>query len=187
MNNPFKHSVFSVAPWQIFLISSIIILISSCKTAQNAGEYDYICTEHSKHRLFIKEELAECMKINPSEIGNYHIFRENAETADAEHSRLFDKILDSLEDRIVEIITVKIEAAMGNAIKKHWQFDRISLPAVFRHFRHYDGRTYRLTVAAAIRKADIEPKGIIRFLPLEYKMDILEKKGEALEGANGHK
>jgi hypothetical protein len=161
-------------------ISPLLLLILlagiGCRTAPAEQGCDYVCTAHSAHRAGERDQLAACLGLDPRSLGEYHLFRrEGLGAGEADCARLAAELRGKVEDEIVEILMRRIEDAMGKEIYKRWRFDRMNVPVLFREFR-CSGSGCRVSCVAAVKKDDLSPKGVIRYLPLEYKMDILGKE-----------
>lgn len=156
----------------------LLILLAGidCRTAPPEQGCDYVCTAHGAHRSGERNQLAVCLGLDTRGLDEYHLFRREGRGAgEADCARLASELRSRVEDEIVEILMRRIEGAMGKEIYKHWRFDRMNLPVLFREFR-CPGSECRASCVAAVKKDDISPKGVIRYLPLEYKMDILGKE-----------
>jgi hypothetical protein len=117
------------------------------------------------------------MGINPTEYDSYQFFTIEDTTKKADDlPALTDRLKDDMERKIVSLVMRKIEDAMGKHIYKYWKFEDTNIPVTIRRFTKKDGDVYSAIVAAAMTKYSLSPRGIIMYLPLEYKMHILEKK-----------
>ncbi len=160
---------------------AILCLTTACTTPEpinsTMGPTEYLCAEHGTHRFDVIEEKCACLKIDPKEYGDYAIFTITGETDKEENvPELLDRLRDEMENRIVAKVLRRIEKAMGKSITKHWNFDQMDIPVTIRGFRKRDAGTIHVLIAAAMTKYSLSPRGIIMYLPLEYKMHILEKK-----------
>jgi len=158
-------------------VTVTLFLALSCRTTAPIGSSEYLCVEHGTHRYDVCDEQCACLKIDPKEYGEYNIFTITGETAKEENvPELMEKLRDEMENRIVTKVLHRIEKAMGKNIYKHWKFEQMDIPVTIRGFRKKAGGTSHVIIAAAMTKYSLSPRGIIMYLPLEYKMHILEKK-----------
>ncbi len=163
----------------LFLV--IIFLMPGCKAPQERqapgrAASDFICAEHSTHHFAAREEFAQCAGFQPAEYDKYFLYQEEYYTREKGRIPAVAKELrGKLEDKITEFVMDRISQAMGKQLYKHWDFDAMHIPVVFRTFSAFDGEKYPVKVVAVMRKGDFSPRGIIMFLPLEYKMHLLEK------------
>lgn len=163
--------------------SIILILIAACTlsfrctTKEVAQTQGYRCMEHGVHHHERRDELCTCLGIDPKEFDNYQFYTLEDSTKKAEDlPALTDRLKDEMERKIVSIVMHKIEKAMGKHLYKYWKFEETNIPVAIRRFTKKEGDTYSAMVIAAMTKYSLSPRGIIMYLPLEYKMHILEKK-----------
>ena len=162
----------------LFIIM-LLAALCSCAGAPRRTDPDFTCTEHGTHRYASREDLCACLKINPAEYDNYEIFTMTAETKNAERlAEILDRTRDEMEDKIVSMVMHRIERALGKNIVKYWRFEQMDIPVTIRGFRKKSGDTHKVIIAAAMTKYSLSPRGIVMYLPLEYKMHLLEKKKE---------
>lgn len=162
----------------IFVIAvACAIQTLQCSTAEVSDFHDYRCVEHASHRYADREELCACLGIDPKEYDSYQFFtlEDSVKKADDLPS-LTERLKDEMERKIVSIVMHKIENAMGKHLYKYWKFEDTNIPVTMRRFTKKEGDTYSAMVIAAMTKYSLSPRGIIMYLPLEYKMHILEKK-----------
>jgi hypothetical protein len=161
------------------VIMTFLAALCSCAGAPRRTGTDFTCTEHGTHRYGSREELCACLKINPAEYDSYEIFTMTAETKSADRvTEILDRTRDDMEDRIVSMVMRKIERALGKNIVKYWRFEQMDIPVTIRGFKKQSGGTHHVIIAAAMTKYSLSPRGIVMYLPLEYKMHLLEKKKE---------
>ncbi len=152
-------------------------LIFHCTTAPVERSRGYLCIEHKTHYYANRQDLCACLGINPTEYDSYQFFTIEDTTKKADDlPALTDRLKDEMERKIVSIVMRKIEDAMGKHIYKYWKFEDTNIPVTIRRFTKKDGEVYSAIVVAAMTKYSLSPRGIIMYLPLEYKMHILEKK-----------
>lgn len=151
--------------------------LCGCKTAGEVVAYDYVCVKHGTHHLRDRAQTAECFGFPLADYGDIRFFTQagTARTPD-EYGATRIRVTDEVENEIVDIIMDTVKSALGRSIKRHWHFDRISVPAVFREFRHDEGPIAHIAVRAAMHKTKLAPGAIVKFLPLEYKMDLIDRE-----------
>ncbi len=166
-----------------FICCALLAASLSCveapvvEEAPRRADTDYLCAEHGTHHFDNRGEQCACLSIPPGEYAEYHIFTETGETGDpAAVPALMEKLRDTMEDRIVSKVMHRIVHAMKKDIIKYWRFEQMRIPVTIRGFTKRIGDTHHVLVAAAMTKYSLSPRGIIMYLPLEYKMHILEKK-----------
>ena len=140
----------------------------------------YVC-EHGTHHLEIKSEAAACFNISPADFDLYQIFSDEEKTRDrSELAGLAAHAKNVCAENIIEYITKTIASAFGKHEYSGWQLNALDIPVVFRVFTRFDGTTYYVKAVAIIKKNDLTPKALIRFLPLEYKMKLIgpEKRAD---------
>lgn len=148
-----------------------------CSTTEEAVSQGYRCMEHASHHFANREELCACLGIDPKEYTSYEFFTIEDSTKKSEDlPGLTERLKDEMERKIVSIVMHKIENAMGKHLYKYWKFEETNIPVTIRRFTKKEGDTYSAMVIAAMTKYSLSPRGIIMYLPLEYKMHILEKK-----------
>ncbi len=163
------------------LLFMIVLFMPACKAPQERpaparGTYYFICAEHSAHHFAVRDEFAQCAGFQPVEYDKYFFYQEEQYTKEKGRIPAVAKELrGKLEEKITEFVMDRITQAMGKQLYKHWDFDNMHIPVVFRTFSAFDGEKYPVKVVAVMRKGDFSPRGIIMFLPLEYKMHLLEK------------
>lgn len=158
---------------------SILAALCSCTSAPRRADSDFTCTEHGTHRYDSREDLCACLKINPGEYDRYEIFTMTAETKSADRvAEVLDRSRDDMEEKIVAMVMRRIERALGKNIVKYWRFEQMDIPVTIRGFKKKAGGTHQVIIVAAMTKYSLSPRGIVMYLPLEYKMHLLEKKKE---------
>ncbi len=159
------------------IAASCIVLFSQCSTTEESESGGYRCIDHAIHRYANREELCACLGIVPKEYDSYQFFTLEDSTKKPEDlPSLTERLTDEMERKIVSIVMHKIENAMGKQLYKYWKFENTNIPVTIRRFTKKEGDTYHALVIAAMTKYSLSPRGIIMYLPLEYKMHILEKK-----------
>lgn len=149
----------------------------ACAGASRRADTRYVCTEHGLHHFELQGEQCACLNITPGRYGEYDVFTMTGETKQADKvPGLLTRLRDDMEDKVVSMVLSRIERAMGKNILKHWQFENMDIPVTIRGFKKFQGGTHHVMIAAAMTKHSLSPHGIIMYLPLEYKMHLLEKK-----------
>jgi len=141
----------------------------------------YTCIMHGTHHVSDSTQLADCLDVPRDELESYYLFREKgsvpgSQDVSAEAARVKDRVKES----IVNLMVRKLEGAVGQALYTRWRFDSMSMkvPVKFREFRKTEGDITGIIVIGAIKKNEFEPRNIIKYLPLEYKMQIMEDEEE---------
>lgn len=160
---------------EIFLIFLILFAVS-CKTDQQKKNYS-ICIENGTSRLEIRSEFAECYGISPEEIDDYELYKItetiSVSLSETERVTILQKKVSSV---IAGEILSKLKNAFGQNVEEYWNLERITIPVKYRSFRKtYDGKK-DITVIGIIPKKEMTPRALIKYLPLEYKMQFIEKK-----------
>ena len=158
----------------LFTAGTLLVFATACST-QKAQRTGYLCREHSVHRATDREEFAACFRIAPHEIENYYIFEKevsakNAAGVDAAASQM----KELAAEEIVDLIMKRLEAAYGSELTAHWRLESIDIDVPFRRFVFADNGVFKVKVMALLKKDDLSPRSLIRFLPLEYKMNLVE-------------
>ncbi len=160
------------------IIFSTIILCVSCSGRQ-VSSTGYICTNHGTHHLNDKFELAGCLEVDYRALDSLYIFRDSGYSSGKEDPDVeAERIRDRVKDKIVDLMVKKMEAAVGRMLYTRWRFDSMAPPVKFREFRKREGDTTHIVILGAIERREFEPGNIIKYLPLEYKMQIMEKEEE---------
>ncbi|HNV45520.1 MAG TPA: hypothetical protein PLE73_00630 [Spirochaetota bacterium] len=156
-------------------VFAIVAACAGCASVPAVTAYDYVCALHGTHHLRDRAHTAACFGFPLAEYDNIRFFsREGAAQTDAQYDPLRARLTDEVENAIVDAVMQKIQSAMGASIKRHWRFEQIKVPVVLRAFRHDSPGAIRATVVAAMHKDRLAPAAIIKYLPLEYKMDIID-------------
>ena len=156
------------------MLSVIFCAAVSCST-QKESRHGYLCKEHGYHRATVKDEFAACFGITTSDIDNYYIFeKENTVSTSADIDPTASRLKGIVADEIVDLIMKRLEAAYGSELTAHWHLESIDISVPFRRFVMNDGAGFKVKVIALMKKDDLSPRSLIRFLPLEYKMNLVE-------------
>ena len=162
----------------ITLAAFAMALLLSCKTASLTEKYDYVCALHGEHHLRDRAQTAACFGITLADYDRHRFFGAEGDALSAEaREGVRNRLTDEVENVVVDLMFDKIQAAMGKALKKHWHFDRLHVPVVFREFASVSGNVHHIKIVAIMRQAQLEPAAIIKYLPLEYKMDLIDETG----------
>lgn len=162
---------------KIAVMLFLVMIISGCKSPQPDARVGFLCREHGSHNMEKRSEFAACFGFDEAKYDEYMFYSEMQETvSEANVETAMSGMKSSLEDKIVSFVMGKITTAMGQHLNKHWTFGNMKIPAVFRTFVKHDGGKYTVKTIAAMKKRDFTPRGIIMYLPLEYKMHLLNKK-----------
>ncbi|MCX7680300.1 MAG: hypothetical protein N2316_13940 [Spirochaetes bacterium] len=163
-------------PYFTFCIAFSLTVLH-CTTTEMREPERYRCTEHKIHDYENREELCACFGINPADYDSYQFFYLEDSTKNAQDlPAITESLQDQMERKIVSIVMHKIEKAMGKHLYKFWKFDETNIPVNFRHFTKKEKNSHSAVIVAAMTKYHLSPRGIIMYLPLEYKMHILEKQ-----------
>lgn len=162
---------------KMFVMLFIVMILPGCKTSQQEQRVGFYCLEHTSHNMDSRTEFAACFGFEAAKYDEYMFYSDMQETTLKENiDTAVTNMKSALEDKIVSYVMTKITTAMDQHINKHWTFDNMRIPAVFRSFVKFDGGKYTVKTIAAMKKRDFTPRGIIMYLPLEYKMHLLHKK-----------
>ena len=137
----------------------------------------FVCREHGAHTIENRASFHECMKI-PSGAEQDYFFYEESSLRPVSAGMLeatAKELRGEIEDKIVAFVMGKITRAMEKQLFKHWDYDSMRIPATIRTFVKEEKGLFSVKVFAAMKKSDFTPRGIIMYLPLEYKMHLLEK------------
>jgi hypothetical protein len=154
--------------------AALLCTVSACST-QKASRSGYLCAEHSIHRATVKEEFAACFQIRPDQIDEYYIFERDVSVSDLKNvNSAASQIKDTIANDIVDLIMKRLEAAYGSELTSHWRLESIDIHVPFRRFILNEDGKFKIKVIALLKKDDLSPRSLIRFLPLEYKMNLVE-------------
>ncbi|MGL4368958.1 MAG: hypothetical protein ACRCUT_04705 [Spirochaetota bacterium] len=172
---------------ELYLFSLLAVCLLSvflsCSVQKKTGAGGYLCREHGIHSSGKKAEFSACFGIEPDKIESCYLYEKESTASDsASVSRISAGLKGQIADEIVARIMLRLEEAFGSDLVSRWHLESIDLPVAFRCFVFNDSGTYRVKVFALLKKEDLEPRSLIRFLPLEYKMNLLEpNSGELRE------
>ena len=167
------------------LICIIAALALYCSSTEKKTTHGYICMDHLLHHIDNRQQYLQCAGINSQDMDQYITLEETGRTKDYNQINPVAKGLQkTLEHTIVRIMKESIETAIQKGFLQlgsinfqiRWEFEKMTLPVIFRKFRSYDGNFYNVKAVALIKKDDLTPKSIIQYLPLDYKMHILKKE-----------
>jgi len=150
-------------------------MVLSCSGQKRAAKSGYLCREHGLHSADDRSEFASCFQIRSDEIDQYYLFsRETTAKTPADIDAAANRQKELIADEIVELIMGRLELAFGNDIASRWHLESIDLDVPFRRFVFNDNGSFKIKVFAVMRKDDLSPRSLIRFLPLEYKMNLMK-------------
>lgn len=153
----------------------VCALVLSCSGQKRAAKTGYLCREHGLHNADDRGEFVSCFQIQSDEIDQYYLFsRETTAKTPADIDAAANRQKELIADEIVELIMGRLELAFGNDIASRWHLESIDLDVPFRRFVFNDSGSYKIKVFAVMRKDDLSPRSLIRFLPLEYKMNLMK-------------
>jgi hypothetical protein len=163
----------------------LLFFLSSCSGAQETKQkntsYAYICLEHGTHYYNDPASLSKCLGISPQKFTDYYFFHNDGTTKDKDNLvQLRYMLKEKLADQLVTVIINRLQIAFGEEVTTRWHLESTTLPVLFRHFTQFDGKLYHVKVIAVIAKKDLAPRSLIRFLPLEYKMNFMQPSEEEL-------
>ena len=153
---------------------SLFFTVVSCAGIQKIQPVDFICKDHGTHRLSNKQEFAECFGVKASDLDLVYIFSHegSAQSVDGIGPSA-SQLKNAVADEIVDVIVKKLEVAFGNDITTNWRLERIDLPVTFRIFTVESTVPVKIKVVAIVKKDDLAPRSLVKFLPLEYKMKLM--------------
>ncbi len=158
------------------LLTGAVFLCVHCSQTP-VKKSGYTCTMHGTHYLSDSSQLAACLEVSYSDIESYYIFREKGSVqGKVDVGAEAERVRGRVKERIVNLMVRKLEAAIGQALYTRWRFDSMStrVPVKFREFRKTEGNITGIVIIGVIKKSEFEPRNIIKYLPLEYKMQIME-------------
>jgi hypothetical protein len=158
----------------LFIALAVCFCAAVSCSNQKGGLHGYICREHGYHRATVKEEFASCFRIKTDEIDSFYIFQQDSPCEEKDIDSTASRLKGIVADQIVDMIMSRIEAAYGKDLTSHWRLESIDIPVPFRRFVLIDASGCKVRVIALLKKDDLSPRSLIRFLPLEYKMNIIE-------------
>lgn len=164
--------------WMLVAASFLMCVHCSQTQVKKSG---YTCTMHGTHHFTDRSQLADCLDVNSDELDSYYIFREKGSVqGNQDVSAEAVRVKDRVKERIVNLMVRKLEGAIGQALYTRWRFDSMSMrvPVKFREFRKTEGDITGIIVIGIIKKNEFEPRNIIKYLPLEYKMQIMKDEDE---------
>lgn len=161
------------------ILIAILILFIACKSNQTKTEYS-ICIQDGKSRLEIQSEFLECFNIQASEISDYKEYRKTINSKQQiDTENLSETIQNDLMEMLAKTILLKMRMSFGSDIVGNWSYDRIKIPVQYRSFLKTTKNGKVLTGIILIKKSDLETRSIIRYLPLDYKMQVLDQKNRS--------
>jgi hypothetical protein len=157
----------------IAVIASAIVILS-CSTVVKDAKEGPVCREHGIHSYKNRIDFAACFGVSLEEIDSFYIFSREEKFPEAQMNAGIARLKNAVADEIVEVIMKRLEAAFGNDLNANWRLESIDMPVPFRTFLRTGSSSVTVTVAALVRKKDLEPSSLIHFLPLEYKMKLIK-------------
>ncbi|MFW5771144.1 MAG: hypothetical protein ACOCX9_06885 [Spirochaetota bacterium] len=172
---------FRIKRTGLYILVAASFLLSVHCSQRQVKKTGYTCTMHGTHHATDRRQLAECLEVSHNELELYYLFREKGSVQGKQGvSAEAVRVKDRVKERIVNLMVRKLEGAIGQALYTRWRFDSMSVqvPVKFREFRKTDGDMTNIIIIGAIKKNEFEPRNVIKYLPLEYKMQIMEDKDE---------
>jgi len=126
----------------------------------------------------VKEDFAACFSIDLKRFNEYYYYSKVETFPAKEQAEGAKRLKDMVESEIVDTIMNRLEAAFGKALNANWQLEHIDMSVPFRTFVRKNGGSVDIKVVGIVRKKDLEPPALVHFLPLEYKMKILDDDGK---------
>jgi hypothetical protein len=164
-----RQSVVSVV-----LLCSLMISCAGVRTTGVSDEKRMVCREHGIHHPDNAAEFAACFGIEKGKIDQYYIFEKGSKGSAAETDQTAARLKSLVADMIVDEIMKRLEQSFGNDLTANWRLESISMPVPFRTFVRTQDGAAEVKVFALVKKSDLEPQALIRFLPLEYKMKLIQ-------------
>ncbi len=157
---------------------AVLLFLAGCKIIQNQNNYS-ICIEDGVSRLEVKEEFAACYKISAAEMEKYKLFSK-AEILNrpSDENELRARLKSNVNSMIAEVILFKLKDAFGQNVEEYWQLEKITIPVYYRSFKKTAGNEVTITVIGIIPENEMTARALIKYLPLEYKMQFIDKKEE---------
>jgi hypothetical protein len=157
-------------------------MIASCAGTQKIQPGDFVCKDHKTHRLSDRQEFADCFGVKPTDLDSVYIFsREGSANRADEIGSVTSRLNNDVADEIVDLIVKKLEVAFGNDLTTNWRLERIDLPVTFRIFTVENAVPIKVKAVAVVRKDDLAPRSLVRFLPLEYKMKLMKTNEQEMK------
>lgn len=158
----------------------ILLLIFSCSSQKISLKSNFLCSEHGTHNAADASSFAECFGISAKELQDYKIFSNKSDGIKKENLEGEKKRLkDLLSDNMVDLIMILMKKYYGDAITSSWSLERTTMPVKYRFFIQEENGKYNIHGYGIMLNSDLEARSLLRFLPLEYKMNFLHvKEGE---------
>lgn len=165
--------------YRLIAIVLVLFLVYSCKSAMVSK--GFVCLEHNIHHFNDKNELVECFDLKFNDLNDYYIY-----SAKGNYNNNFfwvkNTLQNEVENKIVDDVISKINLYFPGSLKYSWNFNQMSLPVKFRTFVLKNNKhSGQMIVIGIVKKADLKPKRLIYYLPLEYKMDVIGKDKKDLK------
>ena len=157
------------------LFLPLLGIIISCVGTQKIQPVDFLCKDHGTHRLLNKQEFADCFGVKVADLDSEYIFSQEGSAKNVDEiGPVASNLRNAVADLIVDAIVKKLEVAFGNDFTQNWRLERIDLPVTFRTFTIASAVPIKVKVVAIVKKDDLTPRSLVRFLPLEYKMKLMK-------------
>ena len=156
------------------IIALTCFAAAGCST-QKTRKHGWLCREHGTHLATVKADFLACFQIGQSDTDSCYIFEKESSVTNGKDLDSTSAILkEKVADEIVDLIMKRLEAAYGSELTAHWRLESIDIGVPFRTFVLAEGPSLRVKVIALLKKDDLSPRSLLRFLPLEYKMNLVE-------------
>lgn len=161
--------------FSILMIAALTCFAASGCSTQKAPKRGWLCREHGTHLATVKADFLACFQIAQTDIDSCYIFeKESAMKTGTDIDSTAALLKENVADEIVDLIMKRLEAAYGSELTSHWRLESIDIGVPFRTFVLAESGKNRVKVIALLKKDDLSPRSLIRFLPLEYKMNLVE-------------
>lgn len=161
-----------------FIILFLTVLISSCSSMKVEEQYS-ICVQDGKSRLEIQEEFAQSFSIDVNSIDSYQLFKKTISIRKTDSVRNASTNLENdIMNVLAQTVLIKMKMSFGPQVQEYYDYKKLTIPVKFRSFLKKGSEKSELTGIAIVKKSDLTARSLIKYLPLEYKMKIIDKKYE---------
>jgi hypothetical protein len=149
------------------IIIMVLTLGSGCASVKKPAS-TWRCVEHGAHTWEGRDDFIACTGCgNPDDYQLFSVRKRlgprEAKDSVLHHSR------EMLLDEMAEYIRLKVEQFFAEATSTGWKLEKTTMPVII---RQYTSEREALTIGL-IRKEDLTARALIRYLPLEYKMQLM--------------
>lgn len=148
-------------------IPALLMIGIGCAGVQKS-DAGWRCIDHGTHSWERRDEFIACTACgNPDDYQMFSV-RRKAGPKEAKDS-VFLHSREAVLDEMAEYIRLKVELYFAEATSGGWKLEKTTMPVII---RQYASDREVLTIGL-IRKDDLTARALIRYLPLEYKMQLM--------------